>query len=244
MSESLELLTKKWEKEQLALREQVITENTLDGQLKYIGGIDISYTKEDETQGCVALMVLAFPSLQIVYRKFKKVKLTQPYVPSYLAFREIEHLVEMFEELRTEEPDLLPQVMLIDGNGYLHPRGFGLACHFGVRIGIPTIGVSKNFFVMDGLGMVEIKKKTIEECPKKGDWMRIIGESGTILGASLITSDGSRRPLYVSIGHMIDLETAVEVVKACCMYRIPEPIRQADLASREFLRGGDVNRYF
>lgn len=251
MSEQNKEIEEKWAQLQLGLKKQLITENKFDWtlepgdkQIQYIGGIDISYEKEDDSKGCIALIVLSYPSLEIVYRDYQKVVLDQPYIPSYLAFREIDHLIAAIDRLKKDQPDLLPQVLLIDGNGLLHPRGFGLACHVGVMTNIPTIGVGKNFFVMDGLGMLQVKELSMEKCPNKGDSIDLVGDSGVTHGAAMSTSDGGRRPIYISIGHMIDLPTAVNVVRACCRHRIPEPIRQADLGSREFLRGGDVNRKF
>jgi deoxyinosine 3'endonuclease (endonuclease V) len=112
----------------------------------------------------------------------------------------------------------------------------GLASHLGVLIDVPTIGIGKNFLTIDGLEIDGVKDKTKIDCPKKGQCLKLIGESGTCWGASLATNDDSRKPIYISIGHRISLETAVELVKLCSKYKIPEPIRVADLGSREYLR--------
>lgn len=255
-----EKLKGQWSNEQVTLKQQLMTTDdhpdwSLDpgeNQIKLIGGVDISFIKGNETDACAALVVLEYPSLKVVYKDFQMVKLTEPYISTFLAFREVDHLVNLVEKLRQNQSELLPQVILVDGNGYLHPRGFGLACHLGVLTDIPTIGVGKNFLVMDGqkdkclsgsrlyesgLGMEETKEKIQQECTKRGDWIKLIGDSGTCWGAGLnMTEGGGRKPLFVSIGHRVSLETAVNVVKACCQYKNPEPIRQADLGSREYLR--------
>ncbi|ELR15421.1 endonuclease V protein [Acanthamoeba castellanii str. Neff] len=127
-------------------------------------------------------------------------------------------------------------VVFVDGNGVLHPRGFGLASHLGVLIGIPTIGVGKTFFHVDGLDMREVKAQAAAACHKGGDWIPLIGQSGVEWGAAFRSTDGSSNPIYVSVGHRISLASAVLLTQASCLHRVPEPIRQADLRSREFLR--------
>lgn len=164
------------------------------------------------------------------------VKLELPYIPGFLAFREVPHLVPLFEQLRADQPRLWPQMVFVDGNGVLHPRGFGLASHLGVLIGIPTIGVGKTFFHVDGLDMREVKAQAAAACHKGGDWIPLIGQSGVEWGAAFRSTDGSSNPIYVSVGHRISLASAVLLTQASCLHRVPEPIRQADLRSREFLR--------
>lgn len=88
-------------------------------------------------------MVLEFPSLNVVYERYQMVRLTKPYIPGFLAFREVPFLLDLLNELRKTRPELVPQVVFMDGNGVLHPRGCGVACHFGVVADIPTIGVAK-----------------------------------------------------------------------------------------------------
>lgn len=251
-----------WDQEQIKLKEKLITQNQYDWDIeatinysapsmgkkniRYIGGLDISFDKTNVSKACVSLVVLAFPSLEIVYRKFKMIEMTIPYQAGYLAFREVGPMLDMINDLRNDPDnnDLMPDILMIDGNGVLHPRGFGLACHLGVLAGIPTIGVGKNFLLLDGFGLMDVKNLSMEKCPNVGDWVKLIGTSGKCWGASLTVTKGGRRPLYISIGHLIDLETSVQLVIHCSKHRIPEPIRQADLGSREFLRTGQVNQKF
>ena len=129
---------------------------------------------------------------------------------------------------------------MLDGNGVLHPRSFGIACHLGVLADIPTIGVAKNLLVVDGLDAKSVKEQTIKEqretdpSIQQQQYTKLVGESGKIWGGAIVKPNQCK-PIYVSIGHRIGLDTAVTIVKRCQLSRIPEPIRQADLRSREYV---------
>uniref|UniRef100_A0A8C6ZHC4 Endonuclease V n=1 Tax=Nothoprocta perdicaria TaxID=30464 RepID=A0A8C6ZHC4_NOTPE len=118
------------------------------------------------------------------------------------------------------------QVLLVDGNGLLHHRGFGVACHLGVLTDLPCIGVAKNLLQVDGLARDELHREQIRSLQMEGDTFPLTGTSGNVLGMVLRSCNSSSKPLYVSVGHRVCLETAVSLVKSCCRYRIPEPIRQ------------------
>ncbi|KAK5575273.1 hypothetical protein RB653_010530 [Dictyostelium firmibasis] len=139
--------------------------NNIITTLKYIGGVDISFVKDNDIDACASLIVIEYPSLKIVYKDIEFVKLTELYIPGFLAFRETPHLIKLVDRLKQSSTHnyLLPQIIMIDGNGILHPRGFGLASHLGVLIDIPTIGVGKTFFHVDGLSTKEIKSKVESE---------------------------------------------------------------------------------
>ncbi|XP_063207902.1 endonuclease V isoform X5 [Chroicocephalus ridibundus] len=128
------------------------------------------------------------------------------------------------------------EVLLVDGNGLLHPRGFGVACHLGVLTDLPCIGVAKNLLQVDGLVRDELHREQIRSLQREGDTFPLTGTSGRALGMALRSNNNSSKPLYISVGHRVCLETAVRLVKSCCRYRIPEPIRQADIRSREYIR--------
>ncbi|KAM9997322.1 hypothetical protein ACTFIZ_010864 [Dictyostelium cf. discoideum] len=140
-------------------------ENKINTTLKYIGGVDISFVKDNDIDACASLIVIEYPSLKIVYKDIEFVKLSELYIPGFLAFRETPHLIKLINKLKqsTTHNHLVPQIIMIDGNGILHPRGFGLASHLGVLIDIPTIGVGKTFFHVDGLSTKEIKSKVESE---------------------------------------------------------------------------------
>lgn len=128
--------------------------------LKYVAGVDISFSKNHENIACSALVILERKSLKVVYEDFEYVRLDEPYVPGFLAFREIPSLIPLFDKLREKKPELWPQVILVDGNGIIHQNGFGLACHLGVLLNTPTVGCGKTFFYVDGLS----KQRVEEDC--------------------------------------------------------------------------------
>ena len=106
--------------------------------LHRIGGVDISFVKGSESIACACLVVVDAASLAVVHCVCRRVELTAPYVPGFLAFREVGFLIELLDELRSTTPALMPDAILVDGNGILHPNRFGLACHLGVLCNIPT----------------------------------------------------------------------------------------------------------
>jgi len=200
--------------------------------LRYIGGVDLSFSKRNNVDAVASLVVLSYPKLEVVYELYDAIKLTEPYIAGYLAFREVPHLVKLVNDLKANDPDKLPQVIMVDGNGILHYRGFGLACHLGVLTGIPTIGVAKKLLCVDGLTEPAVYEQCSAKLRRAGTHIELKGRSGTIYGAAVKGSDESNDPIFVSAGHKISLETSLELVKKCCIHRIPEPTRQADLRSR------------
>ncbi|XP_008011379.3 endonuclease V isoform X4 [Chlorocebus sabaeus] len=128
------------------------------------------------------------------------------------------------------------EVLLVDGNGVLHHRGFGVACHLGVLTDLPCVGVAKKLLQVDGLENNALHKEKIRLLQTRGDSFPLLGDSGTVLGMALRSHDRSTRPLYVSVGHKMSLEAAVRLTCCCCRFRIPEPVRQADICSREHIR--------
>ena len=235
-------IKEKWKKEQLELKKKLIKEDYFDfsfennNTLKYIGGVDISFVPNDTVNACAAFVILSFPDLKVVYEDYQMVMLTEPYIPCFLAFREVFHLMELIEKVKKCNPEIVPQVIFVDGNGYFHPSGFGLACHLGVLTNLPTIGISKNFLYFDSMNGKAFKKEFQQKCLKKGDWLPLKGKSGTIWGSAFKSSEKAKNPIYVSIGHRISLETCNKLTALCSEYRIPSPVRSADLGSRNFIK--------
>ncbi|NXP06000.1 ENDOV Endonuclease, partial [Thinocorus orbignyianus] len=224
--------------EQARLGSSVVEEDTEEWQkdagfagLERVGGVDLSYIKGDETSACASLVVLSYPAMEVLYEDCRMVTVSAPYIAGFLAFREVPFLVEAVQRLQQEKPRLRPQVLLVDGNGLLHPRGFGVACHLGVLTDLPCIGVAKNLLQTDGLVRDELHKEQIRSLQKEGDTFPLTGTSGRARG--MVSSSNSSRPLYISVGHRVCLETAVRLVKSCCRYRIPEPIRQVQTDTGE-----------
>ncbi|NXS13412.1 ENDOV Endonuclease, partial [Neodrepanis coruscans] len=120
--------------------------------------------------------------LQVLYEDCRMVAVTAPYVAGFLAFREAPVLVEAVQRLQQEKPTLCPQVLLVDGNGMLHPREFGVACHLGVLTDLPCIGVAKNLLQMDGVVRDELHREQIRSLQKSGDSFPLTDTSGKVLG--------------------------------------------------------------
>ncbi|NXL98672.1 ENDOV Endonuclease, partial [Tyrannus savana] len=171
--------------------------------------------------------------LQVLYEDCRMVALTAPYVAGFLAFREVPFLVEAVQRLQQEQPRLRPQVCRVSFGSLL--AGFGVACHLGVLTDLPCVGVAKNLLQVDGLVRDELHREQIRSLQRSGDTFPLTGTSGRVLGMVSIYPN-SCKPLYVSVGHRVSLDTAVRLVGSCCRYRVPEPIRQADIRSREYIR--------
>ncbi|XP_041072503.1 endonuclease V-like isoform X1 [Carcharodon carcharias] len=243
-SQEQELLLRQWERQQIELKQQMIDHDTEDWQsnegfegLERIGGVDLSYIKGDEVNACSSLVVLTYPDLKVVYEECKMICLNTPYIPGFLAFRETPSLEEALSRLQVKDPSLVPQVIFADGNGILHHREFGVACHLGVLTDLPCVGVAKNLLYVDGLEEKNLLKEKVKDLQKGGNAFSLTGNSGKVLGMALKSCEKSTKPIYVSVGHRISLDTALRLTHSCCKYRVPEPIRQADIKSREYIRG-------
>ena len=213
---------------QLQLREQLSKQRDL-GTVRTVAGADIAVdapprgrgVTPQRPMGYAGVIVYSFPDMQEIERQSAKLPLTFPYVPGLLVFREGPALLEAFARLRTE-PDLL----LFDAHGYSHPRRFGLACHLSVVLDKPGIGVAKSLLI-----------GRHEEPPDQvGAWTPLVDADETI-GAVLRTRAGVH-PIYISIGHRVDLNTAIEFALACSDgYRVPKPTREADHFVAQLKRG-------
>lgn len=194
---------------QESLRDQVIVDDEL-ATVRFVAGIDVGFEARN-TVTRAAVAVLTFPELQLHCSAVARRPTSFPYIPGLLSFREIPAVLDAFESVK-QVPDLL----LCDGQGLAHPRRFGIACHLGVLTGIPSIGVAKSRL----LG-------THTEVPKeKGQWVPLL-DKDEIIGAVLRTRTGIK-PLYISPGHKICLDTSIKYVLACLTrYRLPETTRWA-----------------
>ncbi|KAJ6354910.1 hypothetical protein OIU77_005497 [Salix suchowensis] len=189
--------------------------------------------------GCGSLVVLdvTTPTLQVVYQDFSLLtNFDAPYIPSFLAFREAPILLQLLQKMKNTGNPFYPQLLLVDGNGLLHPRGFGLACHLGVLANIPAIGIGKNLHHVDGLTESGVRQLLQAKDNSGEDFITLTGSSGCVLGAAMRSTKGSCKPIYVSVGHRVSLNTAIKIVKMICKYRVPEPIRQADIRARDHLQ--------
>ncbi|KAL9649875.1 hypothetical protein ABK040_011348 [Willaertia magna] len=238
-------LKQEWKKEQFELKKKLITfdkltfdPNNLNETLKYIGGVDISFDKQNPKKAIASFVVLSFPDLKVIYEDYNECIMNHPYIAGFLAFREVPHLEGMIKKLKEKQPTIFPQVILVDGNGILHQRGFGLACHLGVLLNVPTIGVAKKFLVIDGMTDDQINEIKENHLKEQHASFPLIGKSGKTHGMIYHSSSKKEnfQPLFISLGHCISLETSMKIVKNCCkLYKNPEPIRQADLRSRKLI---------
>jgi deoxyribonuclease V len=181
---------------------------------QFIAGADIS-TQRGQEMATAAVVVLNYPELRLVETRIIEDRLGFPYIPGLLSFRESPLILTACEQL-TITPDLI----LVDGQGLAHPRRFGIASHLGLLLDTPTIGCAKSRLCGT--------HRTPEV--ETGSYADII-DKGEVIGVALRTRPGTS-PVYVSIGHKVDLATAIRWVLNCYRgYRIPEPLRLAHLAA-------------
>lgn len=194
---------------QKELRKQLVIEDRL-GPVQRVAGIDVGFEEGGATTRA-AVVVLSYPSLQPVEKAIARSPTRFPYVPGLLSFREIPAILDALEKI-CNPPDLL----LCDGQGIAHPRRMGIAAHLGLMMDIPAIGVGKSrLFGTHG---------TVPE--ERGAWTPL-RDGNEVIGAVLRTRAGVK-PLYISPGYRIGLETAIGYVMGCCTrYRLPETTRYA-----------------
>jgi|SRR5579884_1197746 len=195
--------------------------------VRLVAGADISFDKapagQIETPVCAGFVTLRLPELTL--HEWSGVRTTArfPYIPGLLSFREVPPLLEAWASLQ-EQPDAL----LADGQGLAHPRRFGLACHLGLLLDLPTVGVAKSLLIG--------KHGPVPE--EVGGWAPL-EDHGEVVGAALRTRSGVS-PIYVSIGHRIDLPSAITLVLRCLgKVRVPETTRYAHQYVNDLRRDPD-----
>ena len=195
---------------QIELRERVVLQNDFS-HIEVVAGADLAVDKSSN-EGYAGVIVYSFPELKEVERRHAHCKLSFPYIPGFLAFREAPALLEAFVKLEHE-----PDMIIFDGQGFAHPRGLGIATHMGLLLDKPTIGCAKSRLI----GSFE------EPGPQVGDYSPLVLGEKTI-GAVLRTRRNVK-PIFVSQGHRIGLETCIDILLQCSDgYRIPKPTREAD----------------
>jgi deoxyribonuclease V len=198
------------------LRTQVEIRPLGEAQIRSVGGVDVGFP-HGSGKAHSAVAVLEYPSMQLVDHATAELLTPFPYIPGLLSFREIPAILAALEKL-----NITPDVLITDGHGMAHPRRFGLACHLGVLLDLPTLGCAKSVFVGEHEMLPEVRGST-----------KPLVDGQETIGMAVRTRD-KVKPVYVSTGQYIDLNSAVRLVLACGSgYRLPEPIRWADrLASR------------
>lgn len=183
---------------------------------RFIAGTDISSSRNSNL-GIASVVVLRYPELDIVETQTAEGELRFPYIPGLLSFREVPLIITAFQKL-----SIKPDLLIADGQGIAHPRRFGLASHIGVLLDIPSIGCAKS----------RLCGQHDPVATEAGCFIDLI-DSEEIIGAVVRTKDNIK-PVYVSIGHRIDLTAAIHWILECCRgYRLPEPCRLAHVAAGE-----------
>ena len=192
------------------LAKRVETADRLTARITRVAGVDVGFEDEGRTTRA-AVAVLSFPDLMLQETEVARMPTVFPYIPGLLSFRELPAVLEALSRISP-----FPDVILCDGQGRAHPRRFGIACHLGLLLDVPTLGVGKTRLI----GEYE------EPGPDRGDWTPLL-DKGETIGAVLRTRPGVK-PLYISGGHRVGLETAIELTLACVTrYRLPETTRAA-----------------
>jgi deoxyribonuclease V len=192
---------------QQQLAGQVLQKNQF-GPVSTVAGVDVSY---GDGTAKAAAVVLSYPDLEMIDCSVVRRSVEFPYVPGLLSFREGPVMFDALEKLK-HKPDLL----IFDGHGWAHPRRLGLASHLGVILDLPSIGCAK----------ASLCGSYDEPGPLSGDFT-FLNEQGEIIGAA-VRSRSKVKPVFVSVGHRIDLATSITFVIACCRgYRVPETTRWA-----------------
>lgn len=197
---------------QKKLADLVSTTNNFT-KIKRVAGVDVGYKNN---RARAAVVVFSFPDLDILDYEVSEGKIGFPYVPGLLSFREIPHLLQVLEKLKTQ-----PHLVIADGQGIAHPLRLGVASHLGILTGIPTIGCAKS----------RLMGTHQEPGEEKGSFTYLY-DNHEIIGA-VVRTRAKVSPVYLSCGHKISLETAVEYLLKCTgKYRLPEPIRYAHRMTR------------
>ena len=184
------------------IRKKVLLIDNFRTPIRVIGGVDQAFI-DDVVISCI--VVCEYKTFEIKEVTYSKMKVKFPYIPGFLAFREGPVIAKTWKKLKSK-----PDILLVDGNGILHPRMAGLASHIGVLLNVATIGVAKSLLC----GKVKNGKVYIDEKQ---------------VGFELVTKKGCK-PIYVSPGHKVSIKTSVEIVKSCLKgYKLPEPLRLAHI---------------
>ncbi len=190
---------------------QVISTNDLDTEIDCVAGVDAAFPDGGTvTRGAAVLM--SFPDLELIDQAVVELETELPYIPGLLSFRELPAIQAALTRLCRR-----PALVLCDGQGRAHPRRFGIACHLGVATGLATLGVGKS----------RLCGQHAVPGTAKGDRAALM-DGEEIIGQVLRTRSGVK-PVFVSVGHRLQLDQAVDITLACTTrYRLPEPIRAAD----------------
>jgi len=207
---------------QNSMKVEVIKQDELPETIRYIAGVDVAYNEEKQEM-VGAIVVLDAETLEVIEKQHHIMPITFPYVPGLFSFREIPALKEVYQKLVVK-----PDIIVCDGQGIAHPKGVGMATHLGIELNVPTIGCAKKRLVG------EYQK---EKLGKDKDALTYLKVEDETIGVVLRTQTNIK-PMFVSIGHKVSLETAIKwVSKLTPNYRLPETTREADHLVNKILKG-------
>lgn len=201
--------------------------------IKKVAGIDLAYwNMENKEYAVCCIVVLEKESKQVIEIKYTLGRINVPYIPGCLAFRELPLILETIKKLETS-----PDLFMFDGNGYLHPRHMGIATHASFYINKPTIGVAKNYYKIENIDYIMP--------PNEKNAHTDIVIKGEVYGRVLRTQKNVR-PIFISVGNYIDLDSATTIV---CDFinsesHIPIPTRLADMETHKIRRMQEMNDNF
>src|SRR6266446_7434486 len=200
---------------QRELASRVVREDRLD-EVHHIAGVDMAIN-EQNGMARAAVVLLSYPALDLIEQHVHEEPVRMPYIPGLLSFRETPAILGAFSLLKQQ-----PELVMVDGQGIAHPRRLGIASHLGLWLDLPTIGCAKSILTGHHAPLSE----------QAGAWVPLL-DKGETIGAVVRTRTGVK-PMIISSGHRISLETSLHYVLACCKgYRLPEPTRQADKLSKD-----------
>lgn len=206
---------------QRELASEVVYDRPIDlSAIQLVAGVDVSVKSDagGTAMSQAAIAVLSFPDLKPVETALASIPTPFPYIPGLLSFREGPVLEQAFKRLESE-----PDVFIFDGMGRAHPRRIGIATHMGLWLQKPTIGCGKTL----------LTGRYQEPADVRGAYSDLVDKS-EVIGVVLRTRAGVK-PVFISVGHLADLSTSVELVMQCTTrYRLPEPIRAAHTAAGQF----------
>ena len=208
-------------------------------QLRYIGGVDMSATKPgayEYDKACAGLVIYEYPSMRLVHTETEIITLKHPYIAGFLAFREVNPLIKLINNIKQKKAKITPDVILVDGNGILHYRRLGLATHLSMEVNIPCVGVAKKLLAIDNLNVNHLVPHLNKKLNKIGMLWKIHGFNGEAVGYALRTHEYDEI-VFVSPGNLIGFESSLKIVMLCLdeqrRYKCPIPTEKADFVTRK-----------
>lgn len=193
-------------------------------EVNFIAGVDVAYVK-NSNHLVAAVVILETNTLKVIDHSVYKDIARFPYIPGLFSYRELPPLIKAYKNLKIK-----PDIIVVDGHGIAHPRRFGLACHLGLELNVPTIGCAKSKLI----------GKYQDPSVKKGSQSNLTDNGETI--GRVVRTQTNIKPVFVSIGHKISLESAVDwILKVSPNYRLPETTRLADQQVKLGVKSSNFN---